>query len=92
MLDPDHDEADRQFTRGRIIAFNDILAELVAEYGAADPQHYWEFSNVTFETPFEEDDVSEIDCFHPSAEGQRRIAEESWNAGPFATPAPAGIE
>lgn len=92
MLDPDNSEADRQVTRGRIIAFNDILAELVAEYGAADPQHYWEFSNVTFETMFEEDDVSSIDCFHPSADGQRLIAEESWNAGPFATPAPAAVD
>jgi lysophospholipase L1-like esterase len=92
MLDPDNDEADRQFTRGRLIAFNGILADLVAEYGAADPQHYWQFSNATFETMFEDDHVSPIDCFHPSAEGQALIAEESWSAGPFATPAPAGGE
>jgi lysophospholipase L1-like esterase len=86
MLDPDNEEADRQFTRGRIIAFNQILADLVAEYDAADGQHYWHFSNVTFETMFDEDHVSEFDCFHPSAEGQALIAEETWNAGPFAAP------
>jgi lysophospholipase L1-like esterase len=86
MLDPDNSEADRQFTRGRIIAFNGILADLVAEYDAADAQHYWHFSNSTFETMFEVDDVSEFDCFHPSADGQRLIAEVSWQDGPFAAP------
>ena len=84
MLDPDNSEEDRQATRSRILAFNAILEELVAEYGASDPQHYWQFSDTSFTTDFDEDHVSEIDCFHPSAEGQELIAEETWATGPFA--------
>jgi lysophospholipase L1-like esterase len=86
FLDPDLEEAERLANRDRIIAFNEILADLVAEYDASDAQHYWHFSNVTFETMFEPEHVSEIDCFHPSAEGQELIAERTWDAGPFAAP------
>lgn len=84
MLDPDNSEEDRQATRSRIVAFNTILEQLVAEYSASDPQHYWQFSDTSFTTDFDEDHVSEIDCFHPSAEGQELIAEETWVTGPFA--------
>lgn len=84
MLDPDNDEADRQFTRGRILAFNAILAEQVAAYATSDDQHYWHYSDASFLIAFDEDDVSPYDCFHPSAEGQTQLAEETWAAGPFA--------
>ena len=32
---------------------------------------------------YDEDDVSHYDCFHPSAEGQTQLAEETWEDGPF---------
>ncbi len=83
MLNPLNSEADRQFTRSRNIAFNQILEELVAEYDANDPHHYWEFSDMTFEADFVPSEVSPFDCFHPSAQGQKRLAKESWLAGPF---------
>ena len=86
MLDPDLSDAERLQTRDRLVGFNTILANLVAEYDAADPQHYWQFGDTTFTTDFGPDDVSSIDCFHPSAEGQTLIAEETWVAGPFAAP------
>lgn len=84
MFGPDLDDADRQFTRGRIVAFNQILAALSAEYDAADEHHHWHYSNAAFELVFEPDDVSPIDCFHPSAEGQRKLSEATWADGPFA--------
>lgn len=82
MFGPGLTDADRQFTRGRIVAFNQILAALSAEYDAADEHHYWHYSNAAFELVFEVDDVSPIDCFHPSAEGQSRLAEATWATGP----------
>jgi lysophospholipase L1-like esterase len=88
MFGPDLEDADRQAARDRIIAYNQVLADLSAEYEAADEHHYWQYTNVAFELPFEADDVSEIDCFHPSADGQARLAEETWNDGPFAAPPP----
>jgi lysophospholipase L1-like esterase len=83
MLSPLNSEADRQYARSRNIAFNQILAKLVAEYDANDPHHYWEFTDLTFEVDLVPSDVSPIDCFHPSAHGQKRLAEESWRVGPF---------
>jgi len=86
MLDPDNTEADRQFTRERIVAFNEILADLVAEYEAADPQHYWHWTDVSFTLAWDDEHVSPFDCFHPSADGQELLSAETWAVGPFATP------
>ncbi len=83
MLSPTNSEADRQYTRGRNVAFNAILADLVAEYDAADTHHYWEFTDLTATTNFVPSEVSPYDCFHPSARGQKRLAAETWTAGPF---------
>jgi lysophospholipase L1-like esterase len=84
MFGPDLEEADRLAARDRIFAYNDVLENLAAEYEMADEHHYWQYTSVAEQMTFEADDVSEIDCFHPSAEGQTRLAEETWNDGPFA--------
>ncbi len=83
MLSPTNSEADRQYTRSRNAAFNAILEDLVAEYDATDSRHYWEFTDLTSTTDFVPSEVSPFDCFHPSARGQRRLAAETWTAGPF---------
>jgi lysophospholipase L1-like esterase len=83
MLSPLNNEADRQYTRSRNIAFNEILEDLVAEYDANDSHHYWEYSSLAFDTDFVPSEVSPYDCFHPSAQGQKRLSSESWAAGPF---------
>ena len=84
MFGANLDAADREYTRGRILAFNAILARLVAEYDARDAHHWWQYTNVAFETPFEAEDLSPFDCFHPSARGQKRLSAETWADGPFA--------
>ncbi len=84
MLNPLNSEADRQYTRSRNIAFNEILEDLVAEYDANDPHHYWQYTSMAFDTDFVPSEVSPFDCFHPSAAGQKRLSRESWEAGPFA--------
>lgn len=83
MLNPLNTEADRQYTRSRNIAFNNILANVTAEYNANDPHHYYYFTNLPFVYPFTEGDVSSLDCFHPSGQGQKTLSRESWNVGPF---------
>lgn len=83
MLSPLNSEADRQYTRSRNVAFNDILRRVASEYEAGDPNHYWQFSDTTFQVQFSAREVSPFDCFHPSAAGQTRISSESWAAGPF---------
>lgn len=83
MLSPLNSEADRQYTRSRNIAFNNILEAVTAEYEANDPHHYYVFTPMPFYYAFVESDVSNLDCFHPSGQGQKTLSRESWNAGPF---------
>ena len=84
MLSPANSEADRQFTRNRIIAFNGILESIVAEFEAEDTHHHYAFTDVTFDYSFVPSEVSGFDCFHPSAEGQRELSRITWEVGPFA--------
>lgn len=90
MLSPANTEADRQFTRGRNIAFNQILESLTAEYQLNDPHHHYHYTEEVFNTQFVSRQVNDFDCFHPSAEGQRDLAMVSWESGPFALPEPSG--
>jgi lysophospholipase L1-like esterase len=83
MLSPLNSEADRQFTRSRNVAYNQILQRLVAEYGQTDPNHYYHFTDAPFQYNFAPSQVSNFDCFHPSATGQRDLSTLLWNAGPF---------
>jgi lysophospholipase L1-like esterase len=63
---------------------NEMLSDLVDEYNTDDTDHVYYYTNSIFDfVPFLESDVSNIDCFHPSAQGQRVIAEETWLDGPF---------
>jgi len=90
MLSPANSEADRLFTRGRNIAFNQILENLAVEYQTGDPHHYYVYSDSIFQTEFVSSQVSDFDCFHPSAEGQRDLAAATWADGPFQVPEPEG--
>ena len=73
------DEARRQRVRQRIIDYNRVLATVCAEYAMCRFD-----GNAVFDYPFARRHVSNRDYFHPSLEGQRALAEVSWNAGPFA--------
>jgi lysophospholipase L1-like esterase len=73
------DVARRERVRQREIAYNTVLAEVCALYVRCRFD-----GNKVFNYPFEPRHVSTRDYFHPSLEGQRTLAEESWNAGPFA--------
>jgi lysophospholipase L1-like esterase len=85
MLSPLNSEADRQFTRSRNIAFNQILQNLVAEYSQNDPNHYYHFTNAPFNYDFVPSQVSSFDCFHPSASGQKDLSQLLWSNGPFSS-------
>jgi lysophospholipase L1-like esterase len=80
MLDEGNSEADRQFVRARNIAFNDVLARVCAEY----TQCRWD-NNAMFNYQFTSGDVSHVDYFHPSLQGQATIASRSWSAGYWLT-------
>jgi lysophospholipase L1-like esterase len=73
------DEARRQRVRERIIDYNDVLADVCAEYVLCAFD-----GNAVFEYPFQPRHVSTRDYFHPSREGQRALAQLTWIAGPLA--------
>ncbi len=83
MLNPLNSEADRQTTRERNIAFNGILKKVTQEYQENDPQRLYLYTDEVFNYPFVENQVSDIDCFHPSARGQKDLSKITWDAGPF---------
>jgi lysophospholipase L1-like esterase len=73
------DEARRQRVRQREIEYNAVLSEVCVLYVQCRFD-----GNAVFNYPFQPRHVSTWDYFHPSLEGQRVLAEVSWNAGPFA--------
>jgi lysophospholipase L1-like esterase len=84
MLSPIIGEAGRLYTQGRNIAYNIILYDLVEEYNSTDEHHHWFYTDDVFETGVpDESMVSDIDCFHPSADGQAELSDITWIAGPF---------
>ena len=83
MLNPQNEEEDRQYTRERNIAFNEILRTVTQEYNLKDRKHYYYYTDATFNYHFVESQVSDIDCFHPSASGQKDLSKLTWDIGPF---------
>jgi lysophospholipase L1-like esterase len=82
------DDADRDATRERIREYNRILVRLCEELteSGLDCRHdqAGDPASSLFGAPFQEGEVSALDFFHPSIEGQARIAEETWPLTPWA--------
>jgi len=83
MLSPLNSDAERKATKERNLAFNAILQRVTEFYQRTDPRHHYFYTDVVFNYPFVESQVSDIDCFHPSARGQKDLSKITWNAGPF---------
>ncbi len=69
------DVARRRAVRQRTIAFNAALEDVCAMY-----IHCRFDDDAVFADPFTPDDVSKRDYFHPSLEGQERLARVTWTA------------
>lgn len=63
--------------RERIAAYNRALEE-----EASARRYHWDGGRA-FAQRYRAEDVSPYDYFHPSAAGQARLAEATWEAGPF---------
>jgi hypothetical protein len=63
------EEADKILT-----TYNTILESVTAEYG-------YHFVSEATRTSFILNDLSTYDCFHPSIDGQQKIAEITWTNG-----------
>jgi len=81
MLSPFNSEADRLYVQSRNQAYNAIIAAVTAELDAANSEFVFNANSYAFN--FLENEISNIDCFHPSWRGQRTLSREVWNQGPF---------
>ncbi|MFG2003311.1 SGNH/GDSL hydrolase family protein [Spirillospora sp. NPDC048911] len=68
------DTARRDRVRQRVIAFNQVLSTVCAEYGANCRFD----GDALFSYPFTLSQVSGWDYFHPNTSGQTVLAQESW--------------
>lgn len=84
MLSPFNSEADRLYVRSRNIGYNNILAAVTAEKQAQHPSKFISFTSVSFTYAFAENEISNIDCFHPSWRGEKALSDGTWDSGPFA--------
>ncbi len=82
MLDPANSEQDRLAVQAMNLLYNDVIQQEVVLKNAASTRVYFKFSDAE-SVQFTGDDVSSIDCFHPSAQGQELIAFYAWTDGPF---------
>jgi lysophospholipase L1-like esterase len=64
--------------RRRIAEYNTAIAAVCGEFEACHDD-----GGAVFTHEFGPQEVSDADFFHPSAEGQRVLAEVTWQAGPF---------
>lgn len=67
----------RARVRGRLMDFNEVMARACAEFG---PRCRTD-EGAVFGYPYTLDHISKWDFFHPSAEGQRVLAEKTFGAG-----------
>jgi lysophospholipase L1-like esterase len=71
------DEARRERVRARVIAYNEQLREACTLYGSACRYD----GGAVFSYPFTLRHVSGWDYFHPNAEGQKALAQATFDAG-----------
>ena len=72
------DRRRRARVRDQVKAYNEVMAALCARRERCR----WD-GHAVFEHPFTLDSVSPRDFWHPSVEGQRRLAQVAWEAGFF---------
>jgi lysophospholipase L1-like esterase len=83
VLSPDATDSDRAFALSRIMAYNQMLREITENKAAQHQDKFISFTDVSFTYPFTQSELSNLDCFHSSWEGQKALSRETWNSGPF---------
>ncbi|MEJ2169257.1 MAG: SGNH/GDSL hydrolase family protein [Desulfobacterales bacterium] len=89
VLGPGVDDVDRlMILRDYIAPYNRRLSLLVDRLMSGHPDQNIIYTNAAFIYPFAEDEVSDVDCFHPSAMGQTSLSEITWDAVELVFPRP----
>jgi len=83
MLSPFNSEEVRLYVRDRNIGYNQILETVTEEKATQYPGKFISFTNASFEYLFTQSDISNIDCYHPSWQGQKALSKKIWDDGFF---------
>lgn len=87
MLSPDNTEADRLYVQQQNALYNGLIElEVRNKQRRSTRVHYTFLPAAT--TAFTADDISTIDCFHPSGQGEALLSQMTWAAGPFGVAPP----
>ncbi|MDH3670669.1 MAG: SGNH/GDSL hydrolase family protein [Gammaproteobacteria bacterium] len=83
--------ADREFVRERITGmksngnssdffegYNRIMEQITMTADALNPEKFLYFTDASFTIDFQLEHISDLDCFHPSWEGQRELSRVTW--------------
>jgi len=84
MLTPFGNEESRRTVQRLNLAYNQVLEIVVNIVRDASQDVYWEYTWSVWNHQIQPNEISSIDCFHPSSDGQRTISELVWSDGPFA--------
>lgn len=84
MLSPFGTEQSRLAVQRLNLAYNQVLSFVVDIARNASQDVYWEYTWAVWNHQIQGNEISSIDCFHPSSAGQRTISEVVWSDGPFA--------
>jgi lysophospholipase L1-like esterase len=84
MLSENATELDRQYLQARNVGYNAILERLSGEMAASYPDKFVRYAPATFGLPTAQSQLSDIDCFHASWQGQKATAELTWPSTGFA--------
>jgi hypothetical protein len=85
LVDP-YNAGTRDLLSAQIGVYNGILEGLVADFNTTDSNHNYYYTRAAYDhsiTSLSGNEISDIDCYHPSGEGQRVLSEITWEDGPF---------
>ena len=82
MLSPDNTEADRLYAQSQNQLYNGLIQLEVNNHQKRSTRVHYKFLDAST-TAFTADDISTIDCFHPSGQGEALLSSMTWSAGPF---------
>jgi hypothetical protein len=78
MFSENSTDLDREYLQSRNIGYNVILERVTTEMAASYPGKFVRYAPLTFQLPTAQDQISDLDCFHASWQGQRAAAELTW--------------
>ncbi len=83
MLSPLGTEQSRLALQQVNLVYNLLLELATTTLNDLSDDVYWDFTWAVWDYPIQGNDISSIDCFHPSSDGQRAFSEGTWADGPF---------